>query len=231
MRKYKIIALFLLIVFSLTIVDEGRIFLTSSAPSLKIGDRGEEVKDMQQELKNWGYFDGNVDGRFGYDTLRSVLSYQRQYGLKANGIADRTTLLTMGLAELIESGTANAAATSNISNEQLLARAINGEARGEPFEGQVAVGAVILNRVNNSKFPKTVAGVIYQPGAFTAVSDGQINVPIDPKSTVVKAARDALAGWDPTDGCLYYWNPATATSKWIWSRKVRYKVGKHWFGV
>jgi len=116
------------------------------------------------------------------------------------------------------------------SEVQLLARAINGEARGEPYEGQVAVGAVILNRVKSADFPNSVAGVIYQPGAFTAVSDGQINVPIDPKSTVVKAAQDALNGWDPTYGCIYYWNPATATSKWIWSRKIIVKIGKHNFG-
>lgn len=120
---------------------------------------------------------------------------------------------------------------TGISDEQLLARAINGEARGEPYEGQVAVGAVILNRVRDPDFPNTIAGVIYQPGAFTAVSDGQINVPIDPDSTVVKAARDALDGWDPTNGCVYYWNPATATSSWIWSRKIVTKIGKHNFGV
>lgn len=118
----------------------------------------------------------------------------------------------------------------NTSNVQLLARAINGEARGETYEGQVAVGAVILNRVKSSKFPNSIAGVIYQPGAFTAVSDGQINKPLDPKSTVAKAAQDALNGWDPTYGCLYYWNPATATSKWIWSRKIIVKIGKHNFG-
>lgn len=117
-----------------------------------------------------------------------------------------------------------------ISDLQLLARAINGEARGEPYEGQVAVGAVILNRVKSPSFPNSIAAVIYQPGAFTAVSDGQINVPIDPKSTVVKAAQDALNGWDPTYGCLYYWNPATATSKWIWSRQIVVKIGKHNFG-
>lgn len=123
------------------------------------------------------------------------------------------------------------AAGSGISDVQLLARAINGEARGEPFEGQVAVGAVIINRTKDSNFPNTIAGVIYQPGAFTAVDDGQINVPIDPKSTVVKAAQDALNGWDPTNGAVYYWNPATATSSWIWSRKIVYKIGKHYFGV
>jgi N-acetylmuramoyl-L-alanine amidase len=117
-----------------------------------------------------------------------------------------------------------------IGDEQLLARAVNGEARGESYEGQVAVAAVIINRTRSPKFPKTIAGVIYQPGAFTAVSDGQINVPIDENSTVVKAARDALNGWDPTNGCLYYWNPATATSKWIWSRTIVKKIGKHNFG-
>lgn len=123
------------------------------------------------------------------------------------------------------------AQNSRIGDVQLLARAINGEARGEPYEGQVAVGAVILNRVRDPKFPNTIAGVIYQPGAFTAVSDGQINVPLDPGSSVVKAAQDALDGWDPTGGAIYYWNPATATSSWIWSRKIIKKIGKHNFGV
>ena len=118
-----------------------------------------------------------------------------------------------------------------IERVQLLARAINGEARGESYEGQVAVGAVILNRVRDPNFPNTIAGVIYQPGAFTAVDDGQINVPIDPNSSVVKAAQDAMDGWDPTDGCIYYWNPATATSSWIWSRKIVTTIGKHNIGV
>ena len=118
---------------------------------------------------------------------------------------------------------------SNVSDVQLLARAINGEARGETYEGQVAVGAVILNRVAHSSFPNTIAGVIYQPGAFTAVSDGQINVAIEESSTVVKAARDALNGWDPTEGAIYYFNPDTATNKWIWSRPLIKSIGKHRF--
>ena len=126
-------------------------------------------------------------------------------------------------------GNIKAANTSNTSNVQLLARAINGEARGEPYEGQVAVGAVILNRVRSSKFPNTIAGVIYQPGAFTAVSDGQIDVPIDSKSTVVKAAQDALNGWDPSGGAIYYFNTNTATNKWIWSRPLTTVIGKHRF--
>lgn len=118
---------------------------------------------------------------------------------------------------------------SNVSDVQLLARAINGEARGETYEGQVAVGAVILNRVAHSSFPNTIAGVIYQPGAFTAVSDGKINVAIEESSTVVKAARDALNGWDPTEGAIYYFNPDTATNKWIWSRPLIKTIGKHRF--
>ena len=121
-----------------------------------------------------------------------------------------------------------AAGASN-SDIQLMARAINGEARGEPYEGQVAVGAVILNRVKSSQFPNTIAGVIYQAGAFTAVADGQINVPIDEGSTVYKAARDAMNGWDPTGGCIYYFNPDTATNKWIWSRPHVKTIGKHRF--
>lgn len=137
-------------------------------------------------------------------------------------------LIIIGLIGIVQPDLAYA--QGGASNEQLLARAINGEARGEPYEGQVAVGAVILNRTRDPRFPKTIAGVIYQPGAFTAVSDGQINVSIEQNSTVLKAARDALNGWDPTEGCVYYWNPATATSKWIWSRQIVKQIGKHYFG-
>ena len=121
------------------------------------------------------------------------------------------------------------AKTTNTSDVQLMARAINGEARGEPYEGQVAVGAVILNRVKDSRFPNSISGVIYQPGAFTAVSDGQINVTISEGSTVYKAAQDAINGWDPTSGCVYYFNPSTATNKWIWSRPLVKTIGKHRF--
>ena len=129
----------------------------------------------------------------------------------------------------IDSSLSKAASSSTASDVQLLARAINGEARGEPYEGQVAVGAVILNRVKHPDFPNTIAGVIYQSGAFTAVADGQINVPIAHDSTIVKAARDALNGWDPTGGAIYYFNPDTATNKWIWSRPFIKQIGKHRF--
>lgn len=141
-----------------------------------------------------------------------------------------TLVILMILIIQIKPKNVNAASNSNSTSDvQLLARAINGEARGEPYEGQVAVGAVILNRVKSPKFPNTIAGVIYEPGAFTAVSDGQINVAISEDSTVVKAARDALNGWDPSGGAIYYFNPATATNKWIWSRPLIKTIGKHRF--
>lgn len=140
-------------------------------------------------------------------------------------------LVGFGIWDIEETGGSKVYATKNsgTSDIQLLARAINGEARGEPYEGQVAVGAVILNRVKHSSFPNTIAGVIYEPGAFTAVADGQINVPIAEDSTVVKAARDAMNGWDPTGGAIYYFNPDTATNKWIWSRPLIKTIGKHRF--
>lgn len=134
-----------------------------------------------------------------------------------------------GILELLSQQPVKASNSGNTSDVQLLARAINGEARGEPYEGQVAVGAVILNRVKDSKFPNTIAGVIYQSGAFTAVADGQINVTISEGSTVYKAAQDAINGWDPTGGCVYYFNPSTATNKWIWSRPLVKTIGKHRF--
>lgn len=140
-----------------------------------------------------------------------------------------TILLIFILLQKRKNTQVYAATSTSASNLQLIARAINGEARGEPYEGQVAVGAVILNRVKDSKFPNTVAGVIYQKGAFTAVSDGQINQPIAEGSTVLKAAQDALNGWDPTGGAIYYFNPATATNKWIWSRPLIKTIGKHRF--
>jgi N-acetylmuramoyl-L-alanine amidase len=230
LKKLRMAAtLVLIIALTLTTFFSNKDFITSISPDLLPGSSGDAVERVQQSLKNWGYYKGDIDGRYDWKTIKAVNDFQKSYGLKANGIACHFTQMAMGLTRVAQRGVAYA--QQRASDEQLLARAINGEARGEPYEGQVAVGAVILNRTRNASFPKTIAGVIYQPGAFTAVSDGQINVPIDPNSTVVKAARDALNGWDPTNGCLYYWNPATATSKWIWSRKIVKKIGKHYFGI
>ena len=193
------------------------------------GSRGAEVRSVQTKLKQWGYYDGAVDGVFGQDTYDAVVRFQRKNGLAVDGVAGPATLAAMG----ISSGSAVAASTSSSSSYssdvELLARLIYGEARGEPYVGMVAVGAVVLNRVKSSQFPNTIAGVIYQSGAFDAVSDGQINM--TPNEQSRRAARDAMNGWDPTGGCLYYYNPSTATSSWIWSREVRLTIGDHSFAV
>ncbi|SCG81779.1 Spore cortex-lytic enzyme SCLE [Proteiniborus sp. DW1] len=192
------------------------------------GSRGEKVRQVQSRLKEWGYLAGAVDGIYGADTYRAVRRFQRSHGLNEDGVVGPATARAIGIS--LASPAAEEASTglSREGDVYLLAKAIHGEARGEPYIGKVAVGAVILNRTRNPSFPNTIAGVIYQPLAFTAVADGQIN--LEPDAESIKAARDALNGWDPTYGCNYYWNPATATSKWIWSRQVVIKIGKHWFG-
>jgi len=228
-KTIKVICLTVIFTVLFTTLYGFEMVSTGKAPKMALGSQGEDVISLQQRLKNWGYYEGDVNGNYGLETLMAVKDFQRNWGLESSGITDAKTMIAAGMGQFFKKEDAYAAATTD--NVQLIARAINGEARGEPFEGQVAVGAVILNRVRDSRFPKTVAGVIYQPGAFTAVADGQIYVPIDPKSTVVKAARDALNGWDPTNGCLYYWNPKTATSKWIWSRQIKKIIGRHYFGI
>ena len=182
------------------------------------GSSGDEVIQIQKKLKQWGYYNGAIDGSYGNKTYQAVKNFQSKNGLTADGVAGTKTLEALGIST--KKTTAN-------NNVNLLARAISGEARGEPYEGQVAVGAVILNRVNSSKFPNTLAGVIYQAGAFDSVKDGQINM--EPTSGALKAAQDALSGWDPTGGCIYFFNPSTSTSKWIWSRPIVRTIGKHCF--
>lgn len=189
----------------------------------RYGSRGDEVKQIQTKLKNWGYYNGSIDGIYGSKTVEAVKYFQRKNGLTADGIAGTKTLSAMGIRNSGSSG----ATASNDSNLNLLSRLIFGEARGEPYVGQVAVGAVVLNRVKSSSFPNTIAGVIYQNGAFDVVSDGQIN--LVQNSTAKKAAQDALNGWDPSYGAIYYFNPDTATSKWIWSRPMTVTIGKHRF--
>ena len=189
----------------------------------KYGSRGTEVRTIQDKLKRWGYYTGNVDGIYGSLTVSAVKRFQQKNGLAVDGIAGTNTLKAMG----ITTSSSSSSSTNNSSNVNLLARAIYGEARGEPYTGQVAVGAVIMNRVRSSKFPNTITGVIYQSGAFDAVSDGQIN--LTPDATAKKAAQDALNGWDPSYGAIYYFNPNTATNKWIWSRPMTVTIGKHRF--
>ena len=189
----------------------------------KYGSRGEEVIQIQTKLKRWGYYNGSIDGIYGSQTLAAVKWFQSKNGLDVDGIAGQKTLAAMGITS---TGNTNNGTASN-SDLNLLSHLIYAEARGEPYSGQVAVGAVVLNRVKNASFPNSVAGVIYQKGAFSVVSDGQINY--SPNQTAISAARDALNGWDPTYGAIYYFNPNTATNGWIWSRPVTITIGNHRF--
>ena len=190
----------------------------------RYGSNGDEVKQIQKKLKDWGYYYGNVDGIYGSKTLSAVKSFQKKNGLKVDGIVGTQTLNAMGITS---SSNNSGKSNNNSSNVNLLSHLIYGEARGESYVGQVAVGAVIMNRVKSSLFPNTISGVIYQSGAFDAVSDGQINM--TPDSTAKKAAQDAINGWDPSYGAIYYFNPNTATNSWIWSRPVTVTIGKHRF--
>ena len=189
----------------------------------KYGSRGTEVRTIQEKLKRWGYYSGSVDGIYGSQTVSAVKSFQKKNGLTVDGIAGTQTLKAMG----ITSSSSSSSSSNNSSNVNLLARVVYGEARGEPYTGQVAVAAVVLNRVKSSKFPNSISGVVYQSGAFDAIADGQINM--TPDTTAKKAAQDALNGWDPSYGAIYYFNPSTATNKWIWSRPMTVTIGKHRF--
>ena len=191
----------------------------AQAATYRQGSSGEQVRVIQTKLKNWGYYDGAVDGVFGSQTTQAVKYFQRKNGLTADGIVGPATLRALGMAEGWSGG--------QDTSVELLARVISAEARGEPYRGQVAVGAVILNRVEHPSFPNTIAGVVYQPGAFTCMVDGQFNEPV--AESAVRAARDALNGADPSGGAIYYFNPNTATSSWIWSRPLILQIGNHRF--
>ena len=203
---------------------------------LRQGSKGGEVKEVQRRLKQWGYYNGSVDGIYGAKTVEAVKNFQRKNGLTADGIAGKSTYEALGMNESAKAlegnkGGSGSGSSSSYTNSDLylLAKCIYAEARGESYTGQVAVGAVILNRVASSAFPNTIAGVIYQRHAFTAVSDGQIN--LEPDKTAMNAASDAMNGWDPTYGCIYYYNPAVATSSWIFGRKTVTTIGKHVFAI
>ena len=201
---------------------------------LRQGSSGGEVKELQRRLKQWGYYSGAVDGVYGPATVEAVKYFQRKNGLTADGVAGKSTFAALGMNDsvrVLENDNKNNSGSSNYTSSDLylLAKCIYAEARGESYTGQVAVGAVILNRVESSKFPNTISGVIYQQNAFTAVLDGQIN--LSPDKTAMNAAQDAMNGWDPTYGCLYYYNPAVATSAWIFSRETVTTIGKHVFAI
>ena len=200
-------------------------FAQADLAAVAWGDKGAQVTLIQQKLKQYGYFSGTVDGIFGQDTYNAVTYFQRKNGLTADGVVGKSTAAALGISL---TGSV-AAAGYNESETYLLGRLVHGEARGEPYGGKVAVAAVVLNRVKSPSFPNTISGVVYQSGAFDAVSDGQIYLTPDEDS--LRAARDALNGWDPTGGCLYYYNPSTATNGWIWTRTVQLSIGKHNFAI
>lgn len=193
------------------------------------GSRGSDVSALQRRLKQWGYYKSAVDGIFGASTSAAVKLFQRKNGLMVDGIVGAKTWAACGFSTKTQrtTGTGTKGITNN-NDLDLLARLIHAEARAEPYIGQVSVGAVLLNRVRSSKFPNTIAGVIYQPLAFESVANGQFN--LSPTSENYRSARDAMNGWDPTYGCTFFWNPSKKVSKWIWSRQIIVKYGDHVFG-
>ncbi len=233
MRKlFKIVALSLL-VFAFGFAVTGNFIApdtqTAYAAVYKQGAQGTTVKTIQRKLKNWGYYKGAVDGIFGPKTKEAVKYFQRKNNLTADGIVGNKTLKALGISSSSSNSSSNTTGGYSDADVQLLARLIYGEARGESYMGQVAVGAVVLNRIKSPSFPNTMSGVIYQSYAFTAVADGQIN--LTPNATAKKAALDAINGWDPTGGAIYYYNPATATSSWIFSRQTKITIGNHVFAI
>lgn len=227
--KITAFALLLIVVFAVVMgvslsssYDENEV---ASAAVVKRGSSGSTVKTIQTKLKRWGYYTGPVDGIYGSGTVSAVKYFQRKNGLTADGIVGKKTAAAMGVS--LGSASNSSGGTNTSTDLNLLARLVYAEARGEPYTGQVAVAAVVLNRVRSSSFPNTIAGVIYQSGAFDCVADGQIN--LTPNSTAKSAAQDALNGWDPSYGCLFYYNPKTATSKWMLSRTVKLSIGNHSF--
>lgn len=215
--------------------------LAVDAAVLRQGSKGSEVKEVQRRLKQWGYYTGAVDGIFGAGTKKAVIAFQKKNGLTADGIVGKATFAALGMNDSYNAlnngsqsggntgGSSSGSSNYTSSDLYVLAKCIYAEGRGESYTGQVAIGAVIMNRVRSKSFPNTIAGVVYQNGAFTAVTDGQIN--LEPDQTAYNAARDAMNGWDPTYGCLYYYNPAVATSSWIFNRQTVVVIGKHVFAI
>lgn len=195
---------------------------SASADLYKKGMTDEKIKEIQTRLSNWGYYSGTIDGIYGSGTEKAVRSFQQKNGLTPDGQVGNQTLAALGIQP-----TGNSGATSQSGDIDLLARLISAESRGEPYEGQVAVGAVVLNRIKHPSFPNSLSGVIYQPYAFTCVDDGQFDKPV--AESAYRAAKDAMNGWDPSGGAIYYYNPRTATSSWIYSRPVIVEIGEHLF--
>lgn len=223
------------LVLALAIIFAANIFIialaqNASADLYKKGSSGAAVTEIQTRLKNWGYYSGAVDGVYGSKTEAAVKYFQRKNGLSVDGQVGNQTLAALGITPG-NFGGSSGGSSSGYGNQSgdlnLLARLISAEARGEPYEGQVAVGAVVLNRVKHASFPNSISEVIYQPWAFTCINDGQFDQPV--AESAYRAAQDALNGWDPSYGAIYYFNPSTATSAWIWSRPLIVEIGTHRF--
>lgn len=224
-RKKLILTLALIFAVNILIIALAQ---SASADLYKKGASGGMVTEIQTRLKNWGYYFGAVDGVFGSKTEEAVKYFQRSNGLSADGQVGDLTLAALGITPTGSGGGGGSGSSGGGSGDlDLLARLISAEARGEPYEGQVAVGAVVLNRVDHPSFPNSISGVIYQSEAFTCISDGQFDQPVS--ESAYRAARDAMNGWDPSYGAIYYFNPSTATSAWIWSRPAIVDIGKHKF--
>lgn len=219
-RRRLVLSLAVLFAVNIAVIT---FFQSAEAAVYRQGSTGDAVRTIQTKLSNWGYFSGDIDGIYGPKTEEAVKYFQRKNGLTVDGVVGPATLRALGMSTT--GGETPASSQSN--SVELLARVISAEARGEPYSGQVAVGAVILNRVEHPSFPNTIAGVVYQPGAFTCMVDGQFNEPV--ADSAYRAARDALNGADPSGGAIYYFNPDTATSAWIWSRPLITVIGKHRF--
>lgn len=227
-RKKLILALALIFAVNIFIITMAQ---SAAADLYKKGSSGDTVTQIQTRLKEWGYYSGEVDGVYGSKTEQAVKYFQSTNGLSADGQVGNQTLAALGMTPT-DSGSSGASGASGGGGDQsgdlyLLARLISAEARGEPYIGQVAVGAVVLNRVDHASFPNSISDVIYQPEAFTCVSDGQFDEPI--ADSAYRAAQEALNGYDPSYGSIYYFNPSTATSSWIWSRPLIVEIGKHRF--
>ena len=220
-RKKLILALAIIFAVNIFIIALAQ---RASADLYKKGSGGAVVSEIQTRLKNWGYYKGDVDGVYGSQTEKAVRWFQEKNGLFVDGQAGDQTLAALGIPSGQGGETESGSESGTVD---LLARLISAEARGEPYEGQVAVGAVVLNRVEHPSFPNSVAEVIYQPEAFSCLDDGQFDEPV--AESAYRAARDAMNGWDPSYGAIYYFNPVTATSKWIWSRPLIVNIGKHRF--
>ena len=201
--------------------------LGSNDATLRQGDQGTKVKQVQQKLKQWGYYTGNADGIFGEDTKKAVIKFQKNNDLPADGIVGAKTFAALGVSPGKADSKSNTTGVSNKDDSDLLARVIHAEAEGEPYIGKVAVAAVLLNRIESPQFPNTLSGVIYQKNAISSVYNGRMNN--TPNTDSIKAANDALNGWDPTYGCLYFWNPETSTSTWIQRLTPLMRFGKHVF--